>query len=309
MRCKMCYVWNHKSQRELTFEEYKILLIDLKSLVGNSCLEVNLSGGEPLLRKDIIDLIGLCNKNGFFSSVSTNGYLLDREMVKRILDAGLKKIILSVASLKEETHDFFRGVTGSHARLMEAIDCIRKYRPTEKFYVNTIIKDKNLDDIIDLVNWVQNSDFIAGIGFQAVAQPFYTPKDDFWYEKKEYSSLWPQDISSLCSVIDQLIEFKARDYKIGNSVEQLKLFKDYYSNPHALIRKTRCNFGDYIITINPLGEVKLCPFMQVVGNIKKTGVASIWHSEAAVNTRHRMYECSINCNSIINCWFRSRTEF
>jgi len=309
MRCKTCYVWNWKNQGELTFEEYKILLGDLKGLIGNNCLEVNLSGGEPLLREDIVDLIGLCSKNGFSSSMATNGYLLDREMVKRILDAGLKKIILSVASLKEETHDFFRGVAGSYAKLMEAIEHIRKYRPAEKIYVNTIIKDKNLEDIIDLVNWVQNSDFIEGIGFQAVAQPFYLPKDDFWYEKKEYSSLWPQNTSSLHAVIDQLIEFKARNYKIGNSTEQLKLFKDYYSNPHALIRKTRCNFGDYVVNINPMGEVLLCPFMQIVGNIKEASIASIWHSEAIINTKRRMHECSINCNNIINCWFKSRTEF
>jgi hypothetical protein len=151
---------------------------------------------------------------------------------------------------------------------------------------------------------------IKGIGFQAIAQPFYTPKDDFWYEKKEYSSLWPQDIARLSSVLDWLIEFKLRpDNKIGNSAVQLNLFKEYYFNPHGLIRKTKCNFGDHIITIDSLGRAMLCPFMQRIGNIKDINVASIWRSEIAVDIRHRMHECTINCNNIINCWFRSRNEF
>lgn len=308
-RCKMCYIWNHKNPSELSLEECRMLLSDFKNLVGNNDFEINLSGGEPLIRNDTIDLIRMCSKKGFSSTMATNGYLLGSEMVRRISDAGLKKIRLSVASLKEETHDFFRGLRGSYTRLMKAIDYIKKYWSDADVSINTVIKNKNLEDIVNLVNWAQEDSLIGRISFQAVAQPFYTPHDDFWYKKKEYSSLWPQDTARLCAVLDQLIEYKTKGYKIGNSVEQLKLFKCYYSNPHALIRKTKCNFGDYIITIDPRGEVLLCPSMQMVGNIKNTSVASIWHSQAAVNTRYRMYECNINCNNIINCWFETRMEF
>jgi MoaA/NifB/PqqE/SkfB family radical SAM enzyme len=309
VRCKMCYIWNRKSPSELSFQECKMLLGDFKNLVGNNFFEVNLSGGEPLLRPDIIDLIYLCSKNGFSTSMASNGYLLDEEMVKKLSQAGLKKLNLSVASLKEETHDFFRGVRGSYARLMQAFAYLKKYWPDAQVHINTIIKDKNLDDIIDLVKWAESDSLIKGISFQAIAQPFFTPHDDFWYQKKEYSSLWPQDISKLYSVLDQLIALKFKGSKIGNPVEQLELFKGYYFNPHALIRKTKCNFGDSIITIDPRGEALLCPSMKMVGNIKDISVTSIWHSDAALNTRQKMYECKINCNNIINCWFKSRIEF
>jgi len=308
-RCKMCHMWKHASSNELSFEECKNFFNDLKTLVNSNSFEINLGGGEPLLRKDILDLIRLCAKNSFSSSITTNGYLLDEEMAKKISDTGLKKLILSLASLKEETHDSLRGIKGSFACLMAAIDYLRKYWPTGEIYVNAIIKEQNLGDIVALAEWVERDSLIRGIGFQAIAQPFFTPRDDFWYKKEEYACLWPQDTAKVCSVIDQLIEFKSKDYKIGNSVIQLNLFKEYYKNPHGLIRKSKCNFGDYIMNITTLGEVLLCVSKGAVGNIKKNSIADIWNGEAAVSMRHRMHECALNCNNIINCWFRPRNEF
>jgi len=63
------------------------------------------------------------------------------------------------------------------------------------------------------------------------------------------------------------------------------------------------------MNITTLGEVLLCVSKEAVGNIKNSSIADIWNCEAAVSMRHRMHKCALNCNNIINCWFRSRNEF
>jgi len=309
MRCKMCHMWKYGDSTELTFSQCEALLNDLEKLVGGRPLEINLSGGEPLLRKDILKIIRLCADNGFSTSMATNGYLLDEETVKNLFDAGLTKIILSLASMNREIHDFLRGVDYSYDRIMGAIGHLRKYWQKRQVYINTIIKEINLDDIVELAKWVQGDKLIAGIGFQALAQPFYAPYDELWHKKEEYADIWPRDIKKVRSVLDKLIEFKKLDYKIGNSIPQLQLFKEYYGDPQGLIRKSRCNFGDHIINVNRIGEVMLCPFIGAVGNIKNDSIINIWRSESADNARRMMYECKLICNNIINCWFREREEF
>ena len=92
----------------------------------------------------------------------------------------------------------------------------------------------------------------CGINIQAVAQPFRTHPVDKWYETEEYGFLWPKDIRKVHDVLDALIEFKKREYKIINPLHQFKVYKVYYEHPERFARKFRCNFGDTTININAL---------------------------------------------------------
>ncbi len=245
----------------------------------------------------------------FFGIYCDQWVLFDEETIARLTEAGVSKLVFSVASLDEQLHDYFRGMSGSYRRLMRAIEYRKENQFPGEVYVNTIIKGKNLDSIIPLAEWVQQDSLLGGIGYQAIAQPFFTPYEEHWYRNEEYRDLWPQDEGKVRAVFDTLIGFKKEKYKIGNSIAQLELFKQYYRDPHSLIRQSYCNFGEYIMNVTPLGEVFLCVGMEPVGNIHRESIGQIWNSPQAQAVRERMHRCSRNCNNIINCWFRGRNEF
>lgn len=309
LRCRKCYFWEYGYgiDDEITIEECKNFITSLKSWV-NPPFEINLGGGEPLLKKGTLDLIRLCTMQGFRAAISTNATLLDEEMAKEISDSGLYRLGISLESLNENIHDFITNTIGSHKRLMKAIEYLRKYWREGHINIHTVISEHNIDSISELIEWVNKDELFTGVSFIALAQPFRTNIIDKWYLDKEYSLLWPKDSNRVSSVIDMLISHKHSGYKILNPITQLNIYKKYYKNPESFVRIHKCNFGDYTFNVNVLGLVHLCCFMEPIGNIKKDSIKDIWHSEKAARTRALMCNCQRSCNNILNCFFQNEGE-
>ncbi len=75
-KCKMCYIWQRKDVPMMSFEKIKEF-IDMFAEFTEQKADINFIGGEPLLRKDIFDLIAVASKHGIRTSLCTNGYLVD----------------------------------------------------------------------------------------------------------------------------------------------------------------------------------------------------------------------------------------
>ncbi|MFC1666939.1 radical SAM protein [Candidatus Omnitrophota bacterium] len=304
LQCKKCYFWKHGIKNELTIEECKAFVLYLKDLVQMP-FEINLGGGEPLLKEGIFDLSRYCADQGFQPVISTNGTLIDKKMAKRIFESGLHRLSLSLDTMDEKTHDFLTGTKGSYKRVMNAIDCLRKYCNNKvDLNIHSVILEQNIDQIIDLVEWVNNDDIFTGISFQALAQPFRTDLVDRWYLESEHSFLWPKDSKKVTSLIETLIKYKKQKYKILNPIPQLSIYKGYYENPEKLTGKHDCKFGDYIFNVNAFGYIHLCCFMEPIGDIRKINIKDAWYSEESRETRKRMHNCQKSCNNIINCYFQ-----
>ena len=303
LKCKTCYFWKHGLDDRLTIEECKDFILSLKGMVKIP-FEINLGGGEPLLNKEILDLVRCCVEQGLQPVISTNATLIDEEMAKKISDSGLHRLSISLEGINEDTHDFLTGTKGAYTRLMKAVGYLKKYWKRGDLNIHTIILEQNIDEIPDLVEWANKDTLFTGIAFQALAQPFRTDLIDNWYLESEYSYLWPKDSVRACSMLDRLIEYKTSGYKVINPIAQLKVYKKYYTAPHTFVRMHKCNFGDYIFNVNALGLVHLCCFRQPIGNIKKNKIYDIWHSEEAAKTRALMYNCPKSCNNIVNCYFQ-----
>lgn len=110
--CDFCSVGNYhsiSSQNEMSTEEIKACIDELSSL---GCLKINFFGGEPLLRKDIIELVSYASGKGLFVFLDTNGLLLDKPMVYRLKSSGISAVAVSLDSHKKIKHDSIRGVNG-----------------------------------------------------------------------------------------------------------------------------------------------------------------------------------------------------
>ena len=102
---------------ELSTEEVFAVMQDLKAFRVRALI---LSGGEPLLRRDLFDIAARGQALGFYLGLSTNGTLIDAPLARRIADAGFGYVGISLDGLRG-THDRFRRKAGAFAASLEAL--------------------------------------------------------------------------------------------------------------------------------------------------------------------------------------------
>ncbi len=304
LRCKMCHLWQKPfdESNTITIDECKKAVISLKRF-EDTRITVHLIGGEPLLKKECLDLTKFICDTGFDAVITTNGYFIDQEIAKKINHSGLTTLNLSLDSLNEEKHNLIRGTKGSHERALKAIEYLYKECPRLRIGINTVILEKNLDDILEMARWANADARLAQIYFMAVMRPFGSDLGWDWYTKEEFRDVWPQDKGKLNYILDELIRMKNNGYKIDNPVSQLRAFKSYFDDPSKFIKKLKCNLGKSEININAHGDLYLCFYKDCLGNIRKDDIKELWHSQQAQKVRKEIANCRQNCELVMSCYY------
>ena len=119
LKCVHCYSQSTGAlaENELTTDEAKAFITDIAEFGSPVIL---FSGGEPLTRKDIVELIEFANSKGLRAVVSTNGTLITKEMAQRLKQVKLSYVGVSLDGL-EAVNDAFRGVKGAFKNALEGI--------------------------------------------------------------------------------------------------------------------------------------------------------------------------------------------
>lgn len=313
LKCRMCYKWQSdialRSPQEPTLDQWRNFVSSLRNMVTGR-FQINFAGGESLARNESLVLIEYASKLGFDTLLATNAYLIDEEMAKRIANSGLSTLNISLDSLREERHDYIRGVKGVYSRVMQAIDLLDKYAPEVKIGVCSVIINDNLEELDEIVSWIQDNNKIDGMGFQAVTQPFSTPEDSLWHKNPNYSHLWPKDINQLDKALDKLIEMKKSGFnKLGNPLSQFYVYKAYFRNPNNFIKRQKCHIDSQTINITSEGEIRICFYMGQIGSIKSDNIRDVWFSQQARDVRDKIAQCKKNCQSLVNCNFDSSESY
>jgi len=124
LRCLHCYS-DSAAERypgELTTSEGKAVIRDLAAFRVPAIL---FSGGEPLLRRDLFELVAAARQLGLRSTLSTNGTLTDGAVAQRIRAAGIHRCAVSLDGATAATHDVFRRQLGAFHRALEGIAALR----------------------------------------------------------------------------------------------------------------------------------------------------------------------------------------
>lgn len=121
-RCPHCSVGGYldgaRAKDELTGDQIKNVL-DQAVKIGIP--KVDFFGGEPLLRNDIIDLVRFGAGKGLYMSVTTNAWLLTKEMAGKLKRAEISCVNISLDSVSGEKHDSLRGMPGLYEKAVKAI--------------------------------------------------------------------------------------------------------------------------------------------------------------------------------------------
>lgn len=130
--CRHCYQEKNEFQ-DLSFKELKIIFNQCLELfralhIPDGMAHITVGGGEPFLRKDFFEFLGLLKKysNSISLQIMTNGSLITKSVAKDLVGRGVKKVQLSLEGL-EETNDRIRG-KGSFGKVINAIKILKKHK-------------------------------------------------------------------------------------------------------------------------------------------------------------------------------------
>lgn len=289
LRCAYCYAdYPQRPQKDLSLQDV-LTIIDGMAKLGTR--RVNLVGGEPLIRKDIGDIIAHITENlGLECAMTTNGYFVPRKIEH------VRKLHLLCVSLdgRRENHDATRG-PGSYDKAMEAL----RLAIDEGVAVQAacVLNKHNLADIEYLLELGRDMGF--AVGFSTLISeangpcgqtPDYQPTDD------EYRV-----------AIQRLIELKQQGYPVLFSIPSLEYALHW---PHSyakdkIIGQTpdfpyiRCNAGRYFCLVDVNGDVYPCPAVVDVlpaKNALKDGVKAAFEHAG----QHPCKTCHIPCVNDFN---------
>ncbi|MHA1565908.1 MAG: radical SAM protein [Alphaproteobacteria bacterium] len=155
LNCAHCYLdagtRESDDSGELTTAEVKALIDDIAS-ISNEIMVV-FTGGEPLLRADLAELVAHASGLGLMAVIGTNGMGLNDRRVVALKKAGAQGVGISLDSLDAGAHDAFRGLPGSWARVTEAIDACR--RNDFRFQLHFSVTDDNADELDDMIAYAR----------------------------------------------------------------------------------------------------------------------------------------------------------
>lgn len=119
LRCKHCFTTRFTTKsRKLTPPDLKKLSDEAHEL---GLWQFVISGGEPLIFKDLKDVIEALQPNKFHLAMSTNGHFLTKEMANNLKSWGLDKVKISLDDIEAERHDLNRNSTGAYQKAMQAL--------------------------------------------------------------------------------------------------------------------------------------------------------------------------------------------
>lgn len=260
-KCHFCGCWQVESPNEMT--DYAPVVERVKPLV------VSVSGGEPLLRKNRIELLSRIRPHCQYLMIITNGGMLTEEIADDLWNkAGVDQITISLDYLGK-THDEVRRIEGLFDHLSALIP-----RLTAKGYLvvlNTIIMDSNLEHIIPLAH--QAKAWGAHISYSS----FCTLKRD------EQGGMIPQKrIVEVERVVRELIRLKRKLRNIKSSDYYLSRVPEYFRGGQV----KQCKAGQVFVQVTPDGYLQHCAEMPrvmhytdfVPGKFPKTSCTKCWYS-------------------------------
>ncbi len=120
-KCKQCFTESPSRpiSGTLTLDDIRKLADEADEL---GMYEVLLEGGEPLVCKDLYDIIDIFGADRFYIEMTSNGYLLTEEVAFKLKKAGMSRVSISLDSTDPEIHDEYRGIKGAYDHAMKALE-------------------------------------------------------------------------------------------------------------------------------------------------------------------------------------------
>jgi pyrroloquinoline quinone biosynthesis protein E len=255
------------SNGELTTEEWKRVVRDAAAL---GVLQIGFSGGEPLARRDLVELIRAAREAKLYTNLITSGIGLDDDRVRALRDAGLDSIQLSFQSDESSLADEIAGARAHERKLNVAAKIRAAGIPLS---LNFVIHRRNIDRLPQMI------DLTEGLGAERVELAnvqFYG-----WAFRNRAALLPTREQVDYARHIAT-----AAKTRLAGKIDIFYVLPDYYeTRPKPCLN----GWGQRYLTVNPIGDVLPCPTASSAipdlrfENVRKHDLDWIWHESESFN--------------------------
>ena len=247
--------------------------------------QVNIGGGEPFMRDDLLDILDYCHAKGIVTCVSTNGTLIDDYCAKKLAQMKLIYIQVSVDGATPDTNDKIRGA-GVFKRATGGIDRLNAHG-FKNLSINTVVTGVNFKEIHEIYQMgkfyrakTRLSRFRPSGRAKEVWQEYFLTKDQ------------------ILELANFLVHY--RDVLTGDS------FFSITAGQRRDLGLNMCGAAKMTCSVSPDGNMYPCAFLQedkfYAGNILRQSIEEIWHTAAIFNTlRNLKVEACCTCQNFNTC--------
>jgi radical SAM protein with 4Fe4S-binding SPASM domain len=296
-KCKHCgsSAGEKPIEETLLIEDIKKVFFDVANKYDSRKITIAVTGGEPLMRKDLFEVMGYASSLGFRWGMVTNGSLINDKIVQKMKNSGMKTIDVSIDGLGD-VHDEFRNCQGSYNKAIDAVRVLADENFLKPLRITTTVHKKNVNHLEEMYetfsktgaqNWrLLNVD---PIGRSAINK-------DILLDKTE---------------VEKLLKFvkNKRDEKskFGVSFGCAHFFGDEYEDE---IRNSffYCATGNNIGSVLHNGDIFVCPNVPrekelMQGNVKKDSFTDVWENKFDFFKNKNRMSCEMcrKCDSWEEC--------
>ena len=293
-KCRTCFYWKELNQRgDLTWDEIQKLSFTMPSFT-----DLWLSGGEPMLRPELADILHLfyMNNGVRWVNLPTNGLLPDRtaaQVAKICADNPRLQLDLNVAmDGLYEVQDSIRSVPGNFEKTLKTLEALqpcRKKFPNLRVNVNTVICAENFESVLEIARFVQQNCRVDGHYFNIIRGSAKDPS-----LKRVPIERLPALYAEVRKVYDYYsrIAFRhsrgwfnriSRAYYQGVLAFHNEVQLENMESPHPW--PMPCTASETSIVIDYNGDVRACELRGKLGNLRdfNCDFRNFWQSEARRN--------------------------
>lgn len=271
-KCKHCGSRageNINLQEELSTEEIKNAFQSIANKYDASKILISVTGGEPLIRQDLFEVMKFANQLGYHWGMTTNGILINDVVISKMKEAGMTTISISLDGL-EQSHDAFRGVK-SFGKIIENVKKLKEAKFLNYLQITTVVNKSNINELEEMYqkmaelgidSWrILNMD---PIGRAEDNQELALDKEDYIHlikfiqEKRKKSNF---DVTYGCTHFLGM--------KFENEVRNFSFF---------------CMSGFTVGSILYNGDIYVCPSVErrkelIQGNIRTDDFVDVWENK------------------------------
>jgi len=268
LECRHCYRIENFNRPEMPYRRIIDLIIELRQA---GCLFLTISGGEPLLHPDFLDICHQAHSLNMAVSIFSNGTLMTKPLVEQLTKLNIIDIHLSIYGANPATHDAITQNKGSHAKTINTALMLKDHGLSVRF--KYIMMKNNVQEYKELLNLAQNMAIPYDI------DPIITPRDDG--------------------------DMAPTSFSLSNKDLEL-IYQDAVPSAADTKQDHTCSSGRSYCAINSYGDVYPCVQLPMPsGNIMSTTFIDIWHNSKQLREIRNFYSpnqtACANCTEIDYC--------
>ena len=287
-------------------------VIDEIAAFAPECMTI-LTGGEPLLRRDILEIVRHAAQRGLWVVVGTNGVRITENLARRLADAGTRGLSLSLDALDPDHHDRFRKVRGAWQNTVEGAEILN--RSGLPFIVQTTAGSHNFGELDAIADFAH--DRLAARVWNLY---FLVPTGRGQFVSDMSPAQYDEVLASLYRIQRKynrrmLVNAKCAPHYIKTVLEQTNGEADPEPTNDDRVKSWSpirtysggaggCPAGTHYMGIRPNGDVTPCPYLPVfAGSLRKASLTELWSTSelfTAIRERAslggRCGECEMNAH-------------